>query len=504
MFFKILKKDLKESPGLNFCIFISMIVSSILVVTGAIMLYATLVGFNNSYNLANSTDGFIITAKSVSNYEQKHKATENWLADREEIEFYNCTDVISISPENIYINDISLTAKSFASSTPFYISKMPDKTNLAFDMNDQPFTVQNGAVAIPQWMNTNYKIKAGDKLKLTTQAGNTYEFTVSTVYKDTSIYMFYRLLLSDNDYQKIVSESPFILNNYNIVFYKYNKDYSIDVNDLCQKLSKYNDCTKLLLVMDYFGNSCTSNRDILGIKEKYSRLKIVNDITHNFLYYVDSGIFDYTVASIRKWVNIPDGGLLWSNDIIDISKFEEENLFSNSRLQAQIMRNEYLNNGDENLKTEYRKIFSEVGKILDEDSRPYKMSEYSYQLLCETDFDAIRSIREKNFAVLSRILSECQNITLIQNDNFKSNLYVPFLVRNRDIKQRELSSIGIFNTVIWPLNDIQKDNCMIAKYIGENMLAAPCDQRYTFDEMVYVGNCIVRCFNEKNSDDFRS
>ena len=298
--------------------------------------------------------------------------------------------------------------------------------------------------------------------------------------------------------------TPFILNNYNIVFYKYNKDYSIDVNDLCQKLSKYNDCTKLLLVMDYFGNSCTSNRDILGIKEKYSRLKIVNDITHNFLYYVDSGIFDYTVASIRKWVNIPDGGLLWSNDIIDISKFEEENLFSNSRLQAQIMRNEYLNNGDENLKTEYRKIFSEVGKILDEDSRPYKMSEYSYQLLCETDFDAIRSIREKNFAVLSRILSECQNITLIQNDNFKSNLYVPFLVRNRDIKQRELSSIGIFNTVIWPLNDIQKDNCMIAKYIGENMLAAPCDQRYTFDEMVYVGNCIVRCFNEKNSDDFRS
>ena len=216
MFFKILKKDLKESSGLNFCIFISMIVSSILVVTGAILLYATLVGFNNSYNLANSTDGFIITAKSVSNYEQKHKTTENWLAEREEIEFYNCTDVISLSPENIYINDISLNAKSFASSTPFYISKMPDKTNLAFDMNDQPFTVQNGAVAIPQWMNTNYKIKAGDKLKLTTQAGNTYEFTVSTVYKDTSIYMFYRLLFSDSDYQKIASESPLILNNWEI------------------------------------------------------------------------------------------------------------------------------------------------------------------------------------------------------------------------------------------------------------------------------------------------
>ena len=216
MFFKILRKDLKESPGLNLCIFISMIVSSILVVTGAILLYATLVGFNNSYKLANSTDGFVITAKSVSNYDQKHMAMENWLAGRNEIEFFDCTDLINIRPENIYINDISITAQSFVSSTPFYISKMPDKTNLAFDMDDKPFSVQKGAIAIPQWMNTNYKIKAGDKLKLTTQVGNTYEFTVSTVYKDTSIYMFFRLLLSDNDYQKIASESPLIWNNWEI------------------------------------------------------------------------------------------------------------------------------------------------------------------------------------------------------------------------------------------------------------------------------------------------
>ena len=163
MFFKILRKDLKESPGLNLCIFISMIVSSILVVTGAILLYATLVGFNNSYKLANSTDGFVITAKSVSNYDQKHMAMENWLAGRNEIEFFDCTDLINIRPENIYINDISITAQSFVSSTPFYISKMPDKTNLAFDMDDKPFSVQKGAIAIPQWMNTNYKIKAGDK-----------------------------------------------------------------------------------------------------------------------------------------------------------------------------------------------------------------------------------------------------------------------------------------------------------------------------------------------------
>ena len=55
------------------------------------MLYATIMGFSNSYKLANSTDGFIITAKSVSNYEQKHKAQENWFAGRQDIEFYNQT-----------------------------------------------------------------------------------------------------------------------------------------------------------------------------------------------------------------------------------------------------------------------------------------------------------------------------------------------------------------------------------------------------------------------------
>ena len=216
MFFQILKKELKESPGLNICIFISMIVSSILVVIGSIMLYATVMGFSNSYKLANSTDGFIITAKSVSNYEQKHKAQENWFANREEIEFYNCTDVINIRPENLFINDIELTAQNLISTIPYYISKMPDKTNLAYDMNDLSFTVQNGTIAIPQWMSSNYKFKVGDKIKLITQIGNSYEFTISTIYKDSSIYMFYRLLLSDSDYEKIALESPLIYNNWEI------------------------------------------------------------------------------------------------------------------------------------------------------------------------------------------------------------------------------------------------------------------------------------------------
>lgn len=216
MFFQILKKELKESPGLNICIFISMIVSSILVVIGSIMLYATVMGFSNSYKLANSTDGFIITAKSVSNYEEKHRALEKWFAGRRDIEFYNCTDVINISPENININNQTLSSLNFVSTIPYYISRMPDKTNLVYDMNDLPFTVQNGTIAIPQWMSSNYKFKVGDKIKLITQIGNTYEFTISKVYKDSSIYMFYRLLLSDSDYEKIALESPLIYNNWEI------------------------------------------------------------------------------------------------------------------------------------------------------------------------------------------------------------------------------------------------------------------------------------------------
>lgn len=85
-----------------------------------------------------------------------------------------------------------------------------------------------------------------------------------------------------------------------------------------------------------------------------------------------------------------------------------------------------------------------------------------------------------------------------------SDLYVPFCISDRNRKQKVLSSKGVFNTVIWPLSDDQKKICPVAKYTEEHILAAPCDQRYTEDEIEFVGKEIVRIINEEKNYDSRS
>ena len=87
------------------------------------------------------------------------------------------------------------------------------------------------------------------------------------------------------------------------------------------------------------------------------------------------------------------------------------------------------------------------------------------------------------------------HVQIIQKETRISDLYVTFLVENRDKIQKKLSEIGIFNTIIWPLCELQKNTCGVAKYTEESMLAAPCDQRYTVEDMKYIGAEIVRVCN---------
>ena len=62
----------------------------------------------------------------------------------------------------------------------------------------------------------------------------------------------------------------------------------------------------------------------------------------------------------------------------------------------------------------------------------------------------------------------------------------------RDEVQKKLSERGIFCTIIWPLTDKQKALCDVARFTEENMLAAPCDQRYSVDDIEFIGKEIVR------------
>lgn len=290
---------------------------------------------------------------------------------------------------------------------------------------------------------------------------------------------------------------PFAMYKFEIQYYPYTSNYRGCLETIERLIqSKGRTQQILLLYMDYFGHQSFSDLDLYHLKNLYPELVFIEDRTHNLLStQTRSFKADYTIASIRKWLNIPDGGLLWTNIPLKKPFFSDDTSFSEIRLRAQCMRRNYFNTGNESVKTEYRKIFFHVSNILDRDIEPTRMSLYAYSLIELADFDAIKSTRKRNASALISIFQK-SGIKMVQNKTGLSDLYVPFLVEDRNYKQSKLSEIGIFNTIIWPINDEQENACQVARITVKSMLAAPCDQRYTTGDMDYIGNQIVRVNNE--------
>ena len=282
---------------------------------------------------------------------------------------------------------------------------------------------------------------------------------------------------------------PFEQYGHEIRYYKLKEDYSIDIESL-----RFGEGLNLFLYMDYFGCPSISDKDLFRLREK-GNIVFIEDRTHNLIWDRASCFEpDFTMASLRKWLPIPDGGLLWGT----IKKIPDDDLvFSSSRLKAQLMRHEFLKCGDERIKTEYRQLFSTVSGMLNGDS-PSRMSAYALELAKKADLQRLQSVRRKNAEVLISILSSSRCISLIQKETGLSDLYVAFTVPNRDEVQQQLSAKGIFNTIIWPLSAEQKNICRIAKLTEENMLAAPCDQRYGCSDMEFIGKEIVRVAEDVN------
>lgn len=284
--------------------------------------------------------------------------------------------------------------------------------------------------------------------------------------------------------------SPFTMNGYDIIYYRLNADCTVNEEDVVSKIS--NDC--IFLYMSYFGVKPMTDIFLSSLREKYKDTKFVEDRTHNALHRVGENTFkaDSTVISIRKWLSIPDGGLLFTTDSFD-NDYLLDTKFSNIRKVAMQKKSEFLKTGDEEIKSQFRKLLNEASELLDVLACPYKMTDESMELLNKTDFDRMLNDRQRNAKILEKELMsliEKGKIKFISKDSESSTIYFPIVVNNRDWLQGKLAEKSVFCPVIWPLPVGAEDVCENSKFIAENMLAIPCDQRYSAEDMLIIAKTI--------------
>lgn len=280
--------------------------------------------------------------------------------------------------------------------------------------------------------------------------------------------------------------SPFTLYGIQPVFYRLKENYTADLCDLKSKFSN----NTILLYGSYFGIDPISQEDLSYLRGEFPNSLFLEDRTQDILISREGGFTpDVTIASIRKWTAIGDGGLLWSEKY-DFAPGVKNSRFAEIRKTAMEQKSRYLENGDAALKDSYRHLLGEANELLDNDKTVYAMTEDSAALLARLDLKKMLRLRQENAKILLNKLEG--KISLITKHPERSTLYFPILVKEQGKLQSALAGKGIYCPVIWPVPEEANGVCPVAHYTASHMLGVPCDHRYSTEDMKFIADEIVR------------
>lgn len=290
--------------------------------------------------------------------------------------------------------------------------------------------------------------------------------------------------------------APFIGNGISVEFYRLNPDYTADLADVESKLTT----DTVLLYQPYFGIPPFEKAVLERLRQDYPGVLFLEDRTHDLLIVRKGGFqADVTVASLRKWTAIPDGGLLWSNSL-SVAPAPRDEVFAHIRTQALMLKSQFLASGDLSLKDHFRELLARASDMLDATSQPYAMSPESVSLLKKLDTEKMLRCRQENARCLHRLLKGVcigGKLSFVTDAPERSTLYYPILVDDQAACQSLLAARGVFCPVIWPVPREALGICPLAEHTAAHMLGVPCDHRYTPADMEYIAGEIVRVCNEQ-------
>ena len=85
MFFRMLKRDLKDKLGLNIILFIVMSFASVLAVFSATMLWMNFVGVYKDLEKVNASDVMALSEQDLDDVSGKNDSALNWFCGKKEV-----------------------------------------------------------------------------------------------------------------------------------------------------------------------------------------------------------------------------------------------------------------------------------------------------------------------------------------------------------------------------------------------------------------------------------
>lgn len=273
-----------------------------------------------------------------------------------------------------------------------------------------------------------------------------------------------------------------------IRFYCINEMFQIDIYDLLEKIDE---TVGVIYVAHYFG--FLQSESILSMIREIANKRgilVIEDTTQS-LFSAHKLFGDYMLASIRKWMAVPMGGILYTKQAVlpELSTCRQNN--DNTKAYGMILKEIFLKMSyDTNVA--YREIFSEAEELVDSSADVGRISDFAYFLIKCVDIENLIERRKRNSARLSEGLKELGIDSIRLFDKSECPLVYPIRVKNRDDFRRYLMENRVYSAVHWPFDGILPEERINAKKNAETLLSLPIDQRYGEKEIDYMINVICR------------
>jgi len=279
-------------------------------------------------------------------------------------------------------------------------------------------------------------------------------------------------------------------------FIPVNQELKLEISDLNFFLEDKN--LRGIVLIDYFGLS-NLNPYIQCIKSIRPDVLIIIDAVQAFLSIIQSvnryTDADVVISSPRKFLPIPDGGLVIFNNkkpTLNLSKNSNTNEQTSYYLTAGTLKDAILKNSfdDEiflNIESLYIELFEHHRGLFNNNVE--LISPLSMEIIKRTNLKDITKNRIANYKWMANSLGQDKYKNILSpifNDVLGPGIVFPVRVdsKHRDPLRTYLKYKGIFCPVHWP---IPKSHMHLlgksSKILASEILGLPIDQRYHVDDL---------------------
>lgn len=292
---------------------------------------------------------------------------------------------------------------------------------------------------------------------------------------------------------------PFTMEGYTCAFYGMDKNLRINEEHFLGLLEHFR--PDVIVVHPLYGMDLTQGEQAVLKKAKAQGCFIVEDLTQCIFSEKRYDFVDAYVGSLRKWLNIPDGGYYESKTLPPPENWQElpeRTEFVKLQTANLYLRGLWEQNGDPNL----RKIFGHINEIAVRENRNswecYRISDFSRRLLTNMDVKANNQRRIANARYLYEKLKSSKNVEMVYSnvsDISTGPLWFPLYVKgDRDAfrKLKRFIKNGVYIAVLWPVETPAVVVDDTVRDIYDHIMALPCGQMYDECDMQHIVDVIEK------------